>query len=113
MKDYPYYAVIPLHIRNSAGNDKDAWNRELASKSGQPSFFKPHNRIYADKERAMAAARDERAGQDYDRKLSRCSYLWSVKVVVKACNEYGEFPKMPRSEIWSDQEPYKANVIGE
>jgi hypothetical protein len=70
---------------------KDKMQDELRFKSGSLSFV----RVFEKKDAALRAASDERQQVARDRQMSRCSYMYTHRVVVKPCNEYGEFPGMP------------------
>jgi hypothetical protein len=74
-----------------SGTLKEKMDRELAYKSGSLTFLT----VFSDKAQALIEAAAQRRQVARDRELSRSSYNFTHRVVVKPCNEYGEFPGFP------------------
>jgi hypothetical protein len=93
-KEDTYWGVYKLCVYNrSPGTLKEKLDRDLKSE------FPVNREIFIDKEKAKCAGIEARERIAHDRELSRCSYNFTERVVVKKCTIEGR-PIIVPAEEW-------------
>jgi len=93
-EDYSYFGIYRLTVSNRRTYDKplkECLAEEVKFKSGMPE----DQIIYTNKRAVQNAIYDARDWLKRSRERSRSSYMFTERVVFKACNVYGEIKGVP------------------
>jgi len=96
--NYQYFGLYKLtvsHRRTYNSPLKDCLEEELKYANGHPL----DNKIYPTSQIAKNAACDQRYWLKRDRELSRSSYMFTERIVMKKCNIFGEIKGLPHLEV--------------
>jgi hypothetical protein len=96
IKEETYWAVYKLCVQTTRGQGtiKEKLDRDLKGE------FPVNRTIYSSKEPAQISAINQRERLRHDREMSRCSYLYTERIVVKKCTLEGR-PVIVPAEEWT------------